>query len=94
MTLEEFNSLSEEDQKAYFDTNDKLADDIKNLEAERDSFKLENETLKKGADSLQKELNDTKVLNYTLARKLSTEEPKRASEDILHDMFMKGEDKK
>ena len=91
MTLEEFNSLSEEDQKAYFETNDKLSKDINDLTAERDSFKTENEKLLKGSSELQKELKDTKELNYTLARKLSTEEPKRASEDILHDMFMKGD---
>lgn len=91
MTLEEFNALSEEEKNAYFETNNKLTKDISDLTAERDSFKAENEKLLKGSSDLQKELKDTKELNYTLARKLSTEEPKRASEDILHDMFMKGD---
>lgn len=91
MTRDEFNQLSEEDQNAYFETNNKLSKDIENLIAERDSFKNENETLLNSSKSLQEELKNTKELNYTLARKISTEAPRKAPEDILHSMFMKGD---
>lgn len=91
MNLEDFNKLSDEDKTAFLGLHDKMVDDIQTLEAERDSFMHENETLK--ADSLKdkEDLKNAKELNFTLARKINTEAPKKSTEEILNDMFMKGE---
>ena len=63
------------------------ADDISALEAERDSFKEENETLKADKTKLNEELANTKKLNFTLARKLDTGSQSESAEDILSKMF-------
>ena len=91
MNLEEFNLLSDEDKNAFFGLHDKMVDDLKNVEAERDSFKSENAALKTDAIKINSDLKSAKELNFTLARKLSTEEPKKSTEDILHEIFMEGE---
>ena len=63
------------------------ADDIAALEAERDSFKEENESLKSNKTKLNEELANTKKLNFTLARKLDTGSQSESAEDILSKMF-------
>lgn len=63
------------------------ADDIAALEAERDSFREENETLKADKTKLNEELSNTKKLNFTLARKLDTGSQRESAEDILSKMF-------
>ena len=77
MTYDEFRALPEDDQRsAYIDSVT-----IDDLEAERDSFKTENDTLTAENKRLQEELRKTKELNFTLARKVSTE-PQRSAEEI------------
>lgn len=63
------------------------ADQVKNLEAERDSFKEENDKLKENEKKLTDDLQQTKKLNFTLARSLDTSGKTRGVEDTLHDMF-------
>ena len=63
------------------------ADQVKDLEAERDSFKEENDKLKEESQKLNTELSNTKKLNFTLARSLDTSGKKRGVEDTLHEMF-------
>ena len=63
------------------------ADQVQNLEAERDSFKEENDKLKEESQKLNTELSNTKKLNFTLARSLDTSERTRGVEDTLHEMF-------
>lgn len=64
------------------------AGQIKDLEAERDSFKEENESLKSEKEKLNTELSNTKKLNFTLARQVDTSGKNKASvEDTLHAMF-------
>ena len=63
------------------------ADQVKNLEAERDSFKEENDKLKENETKLSNELQNTKKLNFTLARSLDTSGRTKGVEDTLHDMF-------
>lgn len=58
------------------------ADQVKDLEAERDSFKEEN-------DKLNDDLQQTKKLNFTLARSLDTSGKTKGVEDTLHEMFNK-----
>ena len=63
------------------------ADQVENLEAERDSFKEENEKLKENEKKLSDDLQQTKKLNFTLARSLDTSGKTRGVEDTLHEMF-------
>lgn len=63
------------------------ADQVNNLEAERDSFKEENEELKENEKKLSDDLQQTKKLNFTLARSLDTSGKTRGVEDTLHEMF-------
>lgn len=68
------------------------ADQVNNLEAERDSFKEENEQLKENEKKLSDDLQQTKKLNFTLARSLDTSGKTKGVEDTLHEMFnQKGE---
>lgn len=63
------------------------AGQISDLEAERDSFKEENEQLKTESQRLNTELSNTKRLNFTLARSLDTSGRSKSVEDTIHDMF-------
>ena len=63
------------------------ADQVNNLEAERDSFKEENTKLKENETKLSNELQQTKKLNFTLARSLDTSGKTKGVEDTLHEMF-------
>ena len=63
------------------------ADQVNNLEAERDSFREENERLKENEKKLSDDLQQTKKLNFTLARSLDTSGRTKGVEDTLHDMF-------
>lgn len=63
------------------------ADQVQNLEAERDSFKEENENLKAESKKLNEEITNTKKLNFTLARSLDTSGKPKGVEDTLHEMF-------
>lgn len=63
------------------------ADQVQNLEAERDSFKEENENLKAESKRLNEEITNTKKLNFTLARSLDMSGKTKGVEDTLHEMF-------
>ena len=63
------------------------ADQVASLEAERDSFKEENDKLKDNEKKLSEDLQNTKKLNFTLARSLDTSGRTKGVEDTLHDMF-------
>lgn len=63
------------------------ADQVASLEAERDSFKEENEELKENQKKLSDDLQQTKKLNFTLARSLDTSGKTKGVEDTLHEMF-------
>lgn len=86
MKFEDFKTLTEEEQKALFDSMEEKSILYDDMEAERDSFKTENDQLRSEASELKSEMKKTKELNFTLARKVSSEPPKSA-EDILHEMF-------
>lgn len=53
-----------------------------NLTAERDSLREENAELIQARDAAQTEVQETKKLNFTLARQLDTK-PKETFEDLL-----------
>ena len=63
------------------------ADQVASLEAERDSFKEENDKLKDNEKKLSDDLQQTKKLNFTLARSLDTSGRTKGVEDTLHEMF-------
>lgn len=82
MTYDEFKLLSEDDQRAAFIESGAVDD----LEAERNSFKTENESLSAENARLQEELRKTKELNFTLARKVSVQ-PTKSAEEIMNELF-------
>lgn len=86
MDLKEFNELSDEDKSALLTKLNETAILYDDMEAERDSFKNENEQLQKELSELKTEMKKTKELNFTLARSVKRE-PDKSAEDILHEMF-------
>ena len=88
MKLEEFNALSDEEKTTYLTSIETTEKSLTDLEAERDSFKAENEELTKQLEANNKELKATKEMNFTLARKIDTA-PEPDAETTLYN-FMKG----
>ena len=86
MTLDHFNNLSEDEKSAYLQSCEASETLLKDNEAEIASLKSENEAFKAGSEKLEKELKETKELNFTLARKI-TPDTRPTFEDTLHDMF-------
>lgn len=86
MTYEEYNELTEEEKNAVYSAMDEKSILFDDMEAERDSFKNENEKLRAEMAELKTEMKKTKELNFTLARSVKTE-PEKSAEDILHEMF-------
>lgn len=83
MDYNSFMALPEEDrQQAYISL-----EDFNTVTAERDSYKTENEALRKQAQELVESEKKTKELNFTLARKLDTGSKARDPVELLHDMF-------
>lgn len=89
MNFEEFKALTEEEQNAVFTAMEEKGILYDDMEAERNSFKAENDKLKQENLDVKTEMKKTKELNFTLARSVKTETPKSA-EDILHEMFIGG----
>ena len=89
MKLEDFKALSEEEQSTFLSTIETNEKTIQDLTAERNSFKTENDELKKTIAANETELKATKELNFTLARKINTA-PKADAETVLFN-FMKGQ---
>lgn len=94
MTLEELNEALEKEKAntaALTEAAAKSVDQISNLTAERDSLKEELTATKEAFDKLQTELQDTKKLNFTLARTIDQGKGTEASpEEIMRDMFLGG----
>lgn len=98
MTLEEFNKLSDEEKQleleiANEEVNKKLKE-LSDLKTERESLKKELDEVNKLLDGNKKELQATKELNYTLARKVDASGSKKSFEETLHDIFSKKEETK
>lgn len=58
---------------------------IKDLEAERDSLKEENEQRREAQKKIEEELQKTKQLNFTLSRQVGHSQ--KSAEKILAEMF-------
>lgn len=86
MTYDDFKTLTEEEQRTIFSAMDEKGILYDDMEAERDSYKSENERLQAENTEVKGEIKKTKELNFTLARQVKTE-PAKSAEDILHEMF-------
>ena len=91
MTQEEQKELDDlkEQIKGVNETVETLTSQISDLTAERDSYKEENQKLKEKAEAQTKELQETKKLNFALARRTSTETPKTFEETLAEAMEIK-----
>lgn len=87
MNRDEFLNLPEDEQAAFLQSQEEEAGRILDLEAERDSFKSENATLKTEREKLEKELKSTKELNFTLSRKFNNSADRKSAEEIMNDLF-------
>ena len=88
MNRDDFLSLSEEEQAAFLQSQEDTAAKILDLEAEMDSFKSENQTLKTEREKLEKELKSTKELNFTLARRIDNSAGNnKSAEEIMNELF-------
>lgn len=92
MTYDDFKTLTEEEQRTIFSAMDEKGILYDDMEAERDSYKSENERLQAENTEVKGEIKKTKELNFTLARQVKTE-PAKSAEDILHEMFKIGGNK-
>ncbi len=89
MDLEAFNKLEDTEKAAYFDTVTSQEKDIKNKDAEIASLKKELESVQNSLSISEKELSDTKELNYTLARRVDISKDRKSFEETLHAAFGK-----
>lgn len=87
MNLDHFKNLTEDEQAAYLQAAEALETTVKDNEAEIASLKTENETFKAGTEKLEKELKETKELNFTLARSIDTSKNRPTFEDTLQEIF-------
>lgn len=89
MTYEDFISIEDENErKRIFQAMDDAGVLYDDMEAERNSFKDENEKLRDEIKDIKAEMKKTKELNFTLARTVDqSKNTVQSAEDILHDMF-------
>lgn len=90
MTFEDYNKLSDDEKKIFFDNLGQQEKTIVDLTAERDSLKKEVEANRITIEEGKKDLAATKELNYTLARKIDTSKDQKSFEETLHEAFIGG----
>lgn len=90
MKFEDYNKLSEEEQKAFFETLGETDKKLSDLTAENNSLKKELEENRVTIEEGKKDLAATKELNYTLARKINLEKDRKSFEETLLEAFGKG----
>lgn len=77
--------MTEDEIRALQERNAELERQNADLAAERDSLQEENTRLLSNSEALSAELQETKKLNFTLARRTSAET--RSAEELLNEMF-------
>ena len=90
MKFEEYSKLSEEEQKAFFDTIAESEKKLTDQEAQIKSLTKELEENRLTIEEGKKDLAATKELNYTLARKINLQKDQKSFEETLHETFGKG----
>ena len=78
--------MTEEEIQALQTDLEEKTNEIANLTAERDSLKEENEKLSGEMKEREKELAETKKLNFTLARQVDRG-PKTGVEEVINSLF-------
>ena len=78
--------MTEEEIRALQEAAEESARQIADLTAERDSLREENEQLRTASQEAQKELAETKKMNFTLARQMDRQ-PAKSAEEIINEMF-------
>ena len=78
--------MTEEEIQALQTALEEKTNEIANLTAERDSLKEENEKLSAEMKEREKELAETKKLNFTLARQVDRA-PKASVEEVINSLF-------
>lgn len=87
MTLEEYNNIVDEERLALITAGETATQNVADLTAERDSLQEELTGLQTQVQTLTDELNNTKKLNFTLARQVNTATPEPSPEEILFNLF-------
>lgn len=87
MTLDHFNNMSEDEKSAYLQSCESLETTIKDNDAELKSLHTENDNYKEECAKLEKELAETKQMNFTLARKVDASSDHPTFEDTLHNIY-------
>lgn len=89
MTYDDFVSIEDEtERRNIFQAMDDAGVLYDDMEAERNSFKEENEKLRDELKEVKAEMKKTKEMNFTLARTVDRSgATAQSAEDILHDMF-------
>ena len=89
MTYDDFVSIEDEtERRNIFQAMDDAGVLYDDMEAERNSFKEENEKLRDELKDVKAEMKKTKEMNFTLARTVDRSgATAQSAEDILHDMF-------
>ncbi len=93
MDIEAFEKLDDAGKAAYFEATNKSEKDLKDKDAEIASLKKELESVQNSLSISEKELSDTKELNYTLARRVDTSKDRKSFEETLHAAFGFGKEK-
>lgn len=78
--------MTEEEIQALQTALEEKTNELANLTAERDSLKEENEKLSGEMKEREKELAETKKLNFTLARQVDRG-PKAGVEEVINSLF-------
>ena len=87
MKLDDFKTLSDSDKENYLSSIETTQRSLDDLTAERDSFRTENDDLKKQLEANGKELKATKEMNFTLARKINTAPQEDDDTTLLNFIF-------
>lgn len=87
MKFEEFKQLSEDEQHAVFTEMQINKDDLMNAKAELASFAADNKAIEDENKHLIEELQKTKEMNFSLARKLNVGGEKADAETLIYNMF-------
>ena len=87
LELNDFLKLTPEEQTAILSSASDMERRIAELEAERNSLNDDYNNQLALLNQMKTELQKTKEVNYSLARKITKEE--KTPEELIHDMFVK-----
>lgn len=86
MNIESFNALTDEEKTALLNGIDENTKALEDLTAERDSLRDELANTQQVLGTTKAELQETKKVNFTLARQTAVTKPENP-EEIMYKMF-------